>query len=72
MTQNSGLWWKTCSDARSWREDLDAGIAIMRAGRHAFRLVTLEGDVMHSGGSMTGGSVQSHADHLDFVSPARD
>ena len=36
--------------------DLNAGIAIMRAGKHAFRLVTLEGDVMHSGGSMTGGS----------------
>ncbi len=36
--------------------DLDAGIAIMRAGRHAFRLVTLAGDVMHSGGSMTGGT----------------
>ncbi len=42
-------------------KDLDAGIAIMRAGKHAFRLVTLEGDVMHSGGSMTGGSVQQKA-----------
>jgi chromosome segregation protein SMC, common bacterial type len=41
--------------------NLDAGIEIMRAGRHAFRLVTLEGDVMHSGGSMTGGSVQQKA-----------
>ncbi|MBQ3705378.1 MAG: chromosome segregation protein SMC [Clostridia bacterium] len=40
-------------------ENLDAGIAIMRRGRHAFRLVTLQGDVMHSGGSMTGGSVSS-------------
>ncbi len=45
-------------------EDLDSGIAIMRAGRHAFRLVTLEGDVMHSGGSMTGGSVQSRMTSL--------
>ena len=45
-------------------EDLDAGIAIQRAGRYAFRLVTLEGDVMHSGGSMTGGSVQSRATSL--------
>lgn len=44
--------------------DLDAGIAIQRAGRHAFRLVTLEGDVMHSGGSMTGGSVQSRMTSL--------
>ncbi len=40
-------------------EDLDHGIAIMRRGKHAFRLVTLQGDVMHSGGSMTGGSVSS-------------
>ncbi len=37
-------------------EDLESGIAIMRSGRHAFRLVTLAGDVMHSGGSMTGGT----------------
>ncbi len=40
-------------------ENLDQGIPIMRAGNHAFRLVTLEGDVMHSGGSMTGGSSAS-------------
>lgn len=45
-------------------EDLDAGIAIMRAGHHAFRLVTIAGDVMHSGGSMTGGSVQARAASL--------
>lgn len=45
-------------------EDLDAGIQIMRQGRHAFRLVTLGGDVMHSGGSMTGGSVQSRMTSL--------
>ncbi len=42
-------------------KDLDSGIAIMRAGRHSFRLVTLEGDVMHSGGSMTGGTATSKA-----------
>ena len=42
-------------------KDLDSGIAIMRAGRHAFRLVTLSGDVMHSGGSMTGGTAQKSA-----------
>lgn len=41
--------------------DLDSGIPIMRAGHHAFRLVTLEGDVMHSGGSMTGGTAQKSA-----------
>ncbi len=40
-------------------ENLDSGIPIMRRGRHAFRLVTLKGDVMHSGGSITGGSVAS-------------
>ena len=40
-------------------EDLASGIPIMRKGDHAFRLVTLKGDVMHSGGSMTGGSVAS-------------
>ena len=45
-------------------EDLDSGIAIMRAGGHAFRLVTLAGDVMHSGGSMTGGSIQQKAQNL--------
>ena len=45
-------------------DNLDHGIAIMRAGGHAFRLVTLQGDVMHSGGSMTGGSVQSRATGL--------
>ncbi|MBQ9210941.1 MAG: chromosome segregation protein SMC [Clostridia bacterium] len=45
-------------------QDLDSGIAIMRRGRHAFRLVTLQGDVMHSGGSMTGGSVSSRSVNL--------
>ena len=45
-------------------EDLESGIAIMRAGGHAFRLVTLSGDVMHSGGSMTGGSIQQKAQNL--------
>ena len=45
-------------------ENLAAGIAIQRAGRYQFRLVTLEGDVMHSGGSMTGGSVQSKVTNL--------
>ncbi len=45
-------------------ENLDAGIEIMRRGRQAFRLVTLEGDVMHSGGSMTGGSSASRMTSL--------
>ncbi|MCL2810919.1 MAG: chromosome segregation protein SMC, partial [Clostridia bacterium] len=45
-------------------KDLESGIEIMRRGRYAFRLVTLEGDVMHSGGSMTGGSAQSRITSL--------
>jgi chromosome segregation protein len=44
--------------------NLDAGIEIMRSGGHAFRLVTLDGDVMNPGGSMTGGSVQSRMTSL--------
>ena len=45
-------------------DNLDHGIAIMRKGGHEFRLVTLQGDVMHSGGSMTGGSVSSRTINL--------
>ncbi len=45
-------------------ENLEYGIEIMRAGGQGFRLVTLQGDVMHSGGSMTGGSVQQKAQNL--------
>ncbi len=39
-------------------ESLDDGIAIRKSGSK-LRIVTLLGDVMHSGGSMTGGSVKS-------------
>jgi len=45
-------------------EDLDSGVQIMRAGGHKFRLVTLQGDVMHAGGSMTGGSTQQRSQNL--------
>lgn len=45
-------------------EDLQSGIAIQRASNYQLRLVTIEGDVMHSGGSMTGGSVQSRMTSL--------
>jgi len=51
-------------------DNLDHGIQIMRAGGHSFRLVTLEGDVMHSGGSMTGGSTQSKVSN--FLSRERE
>ena len=45
-------------------ENLTAGIPIHRAGRQQFRLVTLDGDVMNVGGSMTGGSTQSRMTSL--------
>ncbi len=45
-------------------EDLTSGIAIQRASHYQLRLVTLGGDVMHSGGSMTGGSIQSRMTSL--------
>ncbi|MFH1513099.1 MAG: hypothetical protein ABIG45_07065, partial [Bacillota bacterium] len=45
-------------------EDLNCGVEIMRAGGHQFRLVTLEGDVMHAGGSMTGGSAHQRSQNL--------
>ncbi len=37
-------------------EDLDCGIALARRYRNAFRIVTLDGQVINRGGSMTGGS----------------
>lgn len=45
-------------------EDLDAGIRIRRMGGQGYRLVTLRGDVLHAGGSMTGGSQQGKASSL--------
>lgn len=38
--------------------DLDVGIAINKKARSAFRIATLQGDIMSPGGSMTGGSAQ--------------
>ncbi|NCB31340.1 MAG: chromosome segregation protein SMC, partial [Clostridia bacterium] len=38
--------------------DLDAGIAINRRAKGAFRIATLQGDIINPGGSMTGGSTQ--------------
>lgn len=37
-------------------EDLDCGIAMARKYKNAFRIVTLDGQVINRGGSMTGGS----------------
>ena len=42
-------------------EDLDCGIAMARKYRNAFRIVTLDGQVINRGGSMTGGSVSRSA-----------
>ena len=37
-------------------EDLDCGIAMARKYQNAFRIVTLDGQIINRGGSMTGGS----------------
>lgn len=42
-------------------EDLDCGIAIARKYGNRFRIVTLDGQVINRGGSMTGGSVSRNA-----------
>ncbi|MDD3243338.1 MAG: chromosome segregation protein SMC [Eubacteriales bacterium] len=39
--------------------DMDAAIAMARACRNSLRFVTLQGDVINPGGSMSGGSAQS-------------
>ena len=45
-------------------EDLDCGITISRRFSNAFRIVTLDGQVLNRGGSMTGGSAQSKVSNL--------
>jgi len=42
-------------------EDMDCGIAMARKYRNAFRIVTLDGQVLNRGGSMTGGSTNRSA-----------
>ncbi len=42
-------------------EDMDCGIAMARKYQHRFRIVTLDGQVINRGGSMTGGSVSRSA-----------
>ena len=39
-------------------DHLDHGVALARARRYRFPVVTLEGEILRPGGSMTGGSVQ--------------
>ncbi len=42
-------------------EDMDAAIAISKEYRNRFKIVTLDGQVINPGGSMTGGSVNKEA-----------
>ncbi len=42
-------------------EDIDAAIAMAKRYTHRFKIVTLDGQVMNPGGSMTGGSVNKEA-----------
>ena len=42
-------------------EDMDCGIAIARRYQNRFRIVTLDGQVINRGGSMTGGSVSRNS-----------
>ncbi|MBQ9392725.1 MAG: chromosome segregation protein SMC, partial [Oscillospiraceae bacterium] len=49
-------------------EDLDCGIAMARKYANAFRIVTLDGQVINRGGSMTGGSVSRSAGVLSRAS----
>ena len=58
-------------------EDLDSGIALARKFRSAFRIVTLDGQIINRGGSMTGGSVSrssgvlSRANELERLTKAQ-
>lgn len=40
-------------------DNLDIAIALAKKSRYGFRIATLEGDIINTGGSMTGGSMQS-------------
>ena len=45
-------------------KDLDAGIALKNRTRGAFHIATLEGDIISTGGSMSGGSLQKQTFNL--------
>lgn len=45
-------------------QDMDSAIGLARRNRHSFRIVTLKGDILNAGGSMTGGSSQSRLTSL--------
>jgi len=52
-------------------EDLDCGIAMARKYQNRFRIVTLDGQVINRGGSMTGGSVNRSAGVLSRAAELR-
>ena len=45
-------------------DDLDCGIAMARKYQNRFRIVTLDGQVMNPGGSMTGGAFKNSSNLL--------
>ena len=45
-------------------EDIDAATAIAKAYSYRYRVVTLDGQVVNAGGSLTGGSVNKNASIL--------
>ena len=53
-------------------EDLDCGITISRRFSNAFRIVTLDGQVLNRGGSMTGGSISRSAGILSRAGELRE
>ncbi len=53
-------------------EDIDCGIAIARKFQNAFRIVTLDGQVLNRGGSMTGGSVSRSAGILSRANELKE
>ena len=53
-------------------EDLDCGITISRKFSNAFRIVTLDGQVLNRGGSMTGGSISRSAGILSRAGELRE
>ena len=53
-------------------EDLDCGIAMARKYQNRFRIVTLDGQVINRGGSMTGGSINKSAGILSRANQLKE
>ena len=53
-------------------EDMDCGIAVARKYSNRFRIVTLDGQVLNRGGSMTGGSVSRSAGILSRANELKE